>query len=303
MAYNYLITNIFVQSDLPLDGVAVAANSPHLQPEVVIRTFESSHPNAPKQIISSSGFSFSTVDGLAFTVSEGNRISIFKEDRVTHTEIMLFLLGSAWGVLCHQRGLFPLHCSTVSVDDHAFAFVAESGGGKSTLAASLCSSEVRHVCDDVAIVQSDAAAWVPIHAMPKGLKLWREAIDALGLVRSRLALVEGGREKHYVEPPRGPDRSVLDLAGIYDICFSDEAAPPRIEPLTGIEAVKTVYRNVYRGEWLGLLGVSDQVLIKSRRIAAQVPVYRFTRPRSLDRIAEGSALLVDHMNNIRQASS
>jgi len=205
-------------------------------------------------------------------------------------QVMPFLLGSAWGVLCHQRGLLPLHCSSVSLQGNAFAFVADSGGGKSTLAASLCHGDVRHVCDDVSIA-SIVDDHVSIYAMPKGLKLWREASDALSLGRERLAVHDQDREKYYVTPPEGPDISILQLAGIYDLRFSEDNSTTSVEALSGIEALKVVYQNIYRVEWVDTMRIAERVLAQAHKIAARVPVYRFTRPKNFDFLKDSSNYL------------
>lgn len=303
MSYNYLISGYFVRSDRPIEGLAIACIAPGNLPQVIVETLDVSHPAAPRGTVDRSRFSFSASPDLLFTIQGGSRISIFKGDRISAQEVNLFLLGSAWGVLCHQRGQFPMHCSSVSIGIEAFAFIADSGGGKSTLAASLCGDDVRHVCDDVAILDLDAASGVGILAMPKGLKLWREASDVLGFERQTLAFSQDDREKYYVAPPKGPEQARLDLSAIYEIHFADTTAPPSIERVRGIEAVKTIYRNIYKVEWLDLLEASDRGLKQARFIAERVPLYRYTRARALPTLKDSSRFLAEHIRSLRSAET
>ena len=79
------------------------------------------------------------VDGVAgYWVGNGNEILIEPCESAEESAIRLFLLGSAFGALLHQRGLVPFHGSAVEIDGRAVMFVGPSGTGKSTLAAALC---------------------------------------------------------------------------------------------------------------------------------------------------------------------
>jgi len=101
-------------------------------------------------------FYFRVSDALAFRIRNGAQISIYCTDSTSESDIMLYLVGSAWGVLCHQRGLLPLHCSAVGVGDHAIALTGVSGAGKSTLAAGLMCRGYSHICDDVGVLRLKA---------------------------------------------------------------------------------------------------------------------------------------------------
>ena len=74
-------------------------------------------------------------------------------DNVPDANIRLYLLGSAMGVLLHQRGLLPLHANAVEIDGKAFAFMGASGSGKSTLAAWFHDHGYRIIADDVCAVR------------------------------------------------------------------------------------------------------------------------------------------------------
>lgn len=92
----------------------------------------------------------------------------------------LFLLGSAFGALLHQRGLLPLHANAVEIDGRAFAFMGPSGAGKSTLAAWFHRQGDSVIADDVCVVgfggdgRSFAAPGLP------RLRLWAEALELMG---------------------------------------------------------------------------------------------------------------------------
>src|SRR5262249_4782247 len=83
-----------------------------------------------------------------FLVSGGTTIVVQPAESVDEAAIRAFLLGTAFGMLCHQRGLFPLHASSVRIGQECIALAGMSGVGKSTLAAAMVKSGATLVADD-----------------------------------------------------------------------------------------------------------------------------------------------------------
>jgi hypothetical protein len=70
-----------------------------------------------------------------YRIEGGDEILVDQDRGAPDRNLRLFLLGSAFGALLHQRGLLPLHANAVQIDGKAVAFMGASGAGKSTLAA------------------------------------------------------------------------------------------------------------------------------------------------------------------------
>jgi len=264
------------------------------QSDVIIQTLPvSDRPDLPFRD-SATDFLFQSKSDLFFRISHGSRITIYRGNSVGDRDVTLFLIGSAWGVLCHQRGLLPLHCSAVASGSNAFAFIAPSGGGKSTLAASLCLHGYDHVCDDVAIVDITSDLGASLRAMPKGLKLWREAVDALDLKPTERVTEDQKVEKYYVDLPNTSVDQELNLTAIYTLDFSTETIKPCISRVTGAVLLKSLYTNIYRVEWIDKIADPKNVLSQVRIIAETVPVYQFSRPRALSDLKTTTKYLSDH---------
>jgi hypothetical protein len=76
------------------------------------------------------------VPGVArFLLSGGNEIVFEPAPGVDGGDVSIFLIGTVFGILLHQRGEIVLHASAVRVAGKAVLFCAPSGSGKSTLAA------------------------------------------------------------------------------------------------------------------------------------------------------------------------
>lgn len=239
-------------------------------------------------------FVFRPLHGLSFRILRGRDITIANTADIAAGELRAFLVGSVWGVLCHQRRLMPLHCSAVALGEKAFAFTGPSGAGKSTLAAGLSRSGLAHVCDDVCVLDP-AARGMPMRPMPKDLKLWADSAASFGLecgprVSTRL-------DKYYVAPPKAADETPLRCAALYVLADS-AGAPPSIAPLRGGAQFEDLSSSIYRGEWLTLIRDPAEMFQQIARLARSIKLFRFSRPRDLARFQEGAVLLQSHMATI-----
>lgn len=298
MVHKYLVSGLNVEASHRFPFLTDGWHEGSQNTDVVIEIFDFDHSSRPTEVVSGASFSFLAKEGLIFQIYDGRRISIYRGTHIADVDIAIYLLGSAWGALCHQRGLFPLHCSSIGFSNNAYAFIAESGGGKSTIAAGLSNLGLEHFCDDVAIVHLDSDNGAVAHPMPKGIKLWREATEALGLNTQSLVTSDSRIEKYYVDAPLGSTDTKLQLKGIYMLSFGSVQNQASIKQLSASEALMGIYRNVYRVEWLHLLGNTKRVLSQARKITDRVPVYEFTRPRNFEKFAESTDLLANHIRNL-----
>lgn len=72
----------------------------------------------------------------------------------------LLLIGTGLSVVMMLRGRLVLHASAVSKERAAVAMVGQTGTGKSTLAASLCSTGWELLADDALAVENSGDAWL-----------------------------------------------------------------------------------------------------------------------------------------------
>ena len=95
-------------------------------------------------------------DVASFLLEEGRSVTVAPAGGCTDRDLALFLLGSIFGLLCHQRGLYPLHASTMAIGGRAFAFAGDSGAGKSTTAAALLQLGHTLLSDDISVIDLNA---------------------------------------------------------------------------------------------------------------------------------------------------
>ena len=223
-------------------------------------------------LLATDGFVFTTPGGvrLGYRLGQGVTAEIPADD--LRDEYELYLWGTVFGAVAWLNGLFALHASAVARDGRVFAFTADSGGGKSTLAAALVARHgFAHVCDDTLVL---AAGKSGLLALPDGkpLKLWG---DALGLVGAQAgAAIRSIPGKHYASPAI---RAEVPLP-LTDLLFLEAGEGPAIAAITGARKLGLLPEALYR-EFVHIArGDRDLHTRFMVRIAETVRIWRLSRP-------------------------
>src|SRR5579872_2437348 len=87
-----------------------------------------------------------------YLASDGNAIVIERAAGADDADVRVFLLGSVFGALLHQRGVLPLHGSAVEAAPGAVLLLGASVSGKSTLGAEFQRRGYRVLADDICSV-------------------------------------------------------------------------------------------------------------------------------------------------------
>ncbi|MDQ3077274.1 MAG: hypothetical protein M3Q83_00350 [Pseudomonadota bacterium] len=240
-----------------------------------------------------------TIKGIAhYWVAHGSKIVVEPNTAVAARDVRLFLLGSAMGMLLHQRGLLPLHANAVEIDGRAYAFMGHSGAGKSTLAAWFHDQGHRVIADDVCVVNFDGQGRTSLVPGLPRLRLWRGALEASG--RNAAAYEpsfggDDGRDKFDVPLDGGSvDQSQPPLRGVYLLVQGEKF---HIERLGGIDAAEAVFANTYRGAYLDLVERSSDHWQACINLVGQIPIYRIGRRWGLEQAMAQNQLLLDHLRN------
>ena len=235
------------------------------------------------------------IEGIGeYCVQGGRMIRITMYPDAQQREMRLFLLGSAWGALCYQRGILALHASVVEVHGQAIAFCGVSGAGKSSTAAWLVAQGYRHISDDLCHFDMRGTQPTIYPAAPR-LKLWRDALDELGWQTEALERDHFRMNKFHVtsqpgESVLGEANSPIPLRAIYLLAWGEAS----LVRLKGIAALyQLVESATYRGDLLEPMGALAAHWQRCATLAANVPIFRFTRPADWSAMATAMQLLID----------
>lgn len=201
--------------------------------------------------------------------------------------VMLFLAGSAIGMILHLRGIHTLHAATMARDGAAIAFAGDRGAGKSTLAAEMARPEpggtrtgkTRVLGDDVIALESTPTA-IRAHPGAAVFKLWRDTLDHFGIAGEESVM---NRTEKFFTPSPQPAGEPIPLGAVVLIERGGDAIEARrLPPAAAIDAIS---RHGYRPEFVEFLGRREAHFRQSASVAARLPVWRLTRPEGLEHLA------------------
>ena len=236
------------------------------------------------------------IAGVArYLIRGGAEIRVAPDPSAAPANVRLYLLGSAMGMLLHQRGLLPLHANAVEIGGSAVAFVGRSGAGKSTLAAWFHDRGYPVISDDVCVVRLDQSNGPTVTPGLPRLRLWREALERSGRDPCRYSRSYAGDECYDKFDVPTQNRVVAStptkLAAIY---FIEEAEEFAITPIRGAQAVAVLMANTYRGGYLATVGRPEKPFQNCTELARLVPLFTFNRPLGFNSIAQDVSALIEH---------
>lgn len=218
-------------------------------------------------------------------VRGGQEIVVQAEQGVTEETLRHYLLGSALGVLLHQRGLFPLHASVNAIGEGAVAFIGEWGAGKSSTAAGLQAIGYPLIADDIAAIDLKGTVPTVYPGIPR-IKLWPDSVIALGSDPHSLPRIHPEYEKRSLPTANSEENKPLPLTRIYVL---DIGSPLAIEEVTPKDALFEIISNWYGVRFGPDFLEPEERIVHFERcawLAQTIPASRLVRPDSLRLLPE-----------------
>ena len=211
-----------------------------------------------------------------FFVTGGRRIVVEPAPGADPASLRLFLFGSVFGALLHQRGVLVLHASAVATPAGALLVAGASGAGKSTLCAELRRRGCPVIADDLcALSPDDSGAIRALPGYPR-LKLWADAAGQLDIPTGTLLPVRPQLPKYEVpiadaHPTPLPVRAVVLLT-------ANAPGPVTVTPVHGFHKLGALAEQVYRANLIPALGGKDAAVPHLVPLARHAAVFRIVRP-------------------------
>ena len=302
--HDYFAFGLRITSQLRLPELAALPGTPDASCDLTIRSASlpaslpgTDAPSGRLQVVGDQALL--TVDKVArFGIRGGREIAVDPFPDASERNVRLFLLGSAFGVLCHQRGLMPLHANAIVVNGQAIAFAGRTGIGKSTLAAHFQAEGYDVLCDDVCVISFDDSgrplAWP---GLPR-LKLWRDSAETFGHDSDKLERAVDGFDKFHVPLAATAAAGPYPLARVYILGDPADGGETSIDRLTALEAVRSIVTNTYRKIYLRPMGLTRANLLQAAALVQRADVFSARRRRGFDLLAGEAARLECHFTGI-----
>lgn len=297
----YRAHGLVIASDLPLPEFRAvegpASADAVIETGPLPATLEDARESGPWWQAREDAYQF-VAEGIArYRVEHGRRIVVDPlVDADGHAprpgDVRLFLLGTALGALLHQRAAVPLHVSAVATPAGAWAFTGPSGAGKSTLAAWL---RARHgwplVSDDVAVLTTTDRG-PQLEPGPARLKLWKDALAALGMSEAGLVRDLTRADKFHLEASAGLQATAVPLRAIVALDAAPEGTRPSLEQLQGQDAFRVILSSIYRPELALHFHPLDALFRRCAECTDRIAVYRYRRPPNLPDFEDALGVLL-----------
>ena len=301
--FHYFAYGLSIASDLALSGLPELTPHAGASADVAVRlsTVEKSGFSAQLTIAEQ----HTTGDEIRcfwpgagyFALQAGRSITVEPLPQVTGATLAPFVTGAALAGILHQRGFLVLHASAVVADGRGWAFVGEKGWGKSTLAAYLQTRRHRLLSDDIIPLRVNANGPLTITPGFPQIKLWPDAVAAVGADATDLPRIVPFLEKRNYHPgDAGFSAQPVPLCGIYVLATGDDLS---ITPLPAQAAFIELVCHTYMRNYLAATGQTATHFQHYGHLAQTLPLYRLQRPHNLGLLPQVAALLERHWHETR----
>jgi hypothetical protein len=210
-----------------------------------------------------------------FTVTGGHHIAVEPLAGVDPGAVRLFLLGTAIGVVLHQRHVLPLHGAAVRADDGFVLVLGASGAGKSSLAAALVRRGWPAGSDDICAVSVVDGTPMLQPGYPEA-KVWPDVLAMTGDDPDRYQRVRPDLEKRRVPIAEFCGEPAAVSAVI--LLSASAVTAPVVHPLSGGVEMTALKRNTYRPGLSVPLGAHRAHFATIAAITAAAPMWHIERP-------------------------
>lgn len=218
-----------------------------------------------------------SMDGVArYLVSDGTRIAVDPEG--DEASVRLFLLGSVFGALLHQRGVLPLHASAIETGRGAVVFAGGSGAGKSALAGAFHRRGYRVLADEICAIDCSSGRPMVFPAFPR-LLLWPDVMDQLSLRGKNVRLARPGLEKYHVPVEEGWSSEPVPLYSIY-IVRVISGSDFELLHVAGAEKVRRLVDMTFRRRFLSGMVSGKRHFEQVNAVTNSTAISRLARPLS-----------------------
>ncbi len=214
-----------------------------------------------------------------FYACSGDYIDVMPYGDVSQSVVELYLNGSVYGAILHQRKTMPLHGSCFQFRGLGIMLCGESGVGKSSLTTSFCLNGAHFLTDDITPVIFKSGK-PHIWGVSDRIKLWSDSLVQLNQKEEGLDRIFPEQGKFYF-PMESDKGAFFHLDHIF-VLHTHDQSEVRIQPLEGVEKFAALRNEIYRWEYLQGMAESETAYLEQLIMMIQATtVTKVSRPATI----------------------
>lgn len=208
-------------------------------------------------------------------ICEGKDIWLHPNKNSSFHEIRLHVLGTGMGIILHQRGIHPLHGSSIVYQNHAYIFSGSSTSGKSSLAAAFAKKGYKILSDDISVITVNETGIFEVQPGIPHIKIWKDVQDVLNFPNVKKK-VRPQLEKYYISHQiEFHDNPVpLEAVIVLNIKRSEGI---EFSKVSGVEKFNSLRDNTFRIRIMDSSGHTESHFHTFSKLANSVELYKIKR--------------------------
>jgi energy-coupling factor transporter ATP-binding protein EcfA2 len=227
--------------------------------------------------ISKNEFLFYIKNVAHYYVKNGNLIIIDPDENNDYNSIKIYLVATAIGILLLQRGMIPIHGSSVVIDDHCVILTGECGSGKSTLCSAMRKIGYKFMADDISVVTLSGDGIPMVQPAFPQQRLCENTVKLMGYDISKLSLTCKDDDKYIVNAHESFINKPVPLSAIFELSPKNNCTVS-ISRVLGTEKLGSFMRNIYWVPMLSIIGCTPMCFKKCINIVHNISFYKMQRP-------------------------
>ena len=298
---HYSAFGLQIRSDLIFPELTTASGQP--QPDISVRNADpAGWPPLSASALSTPMLQMAEGDwrlqleGIGwFRASAGNCLEWQRwDDSVSDRDLRTFLVTSGLGAVAIQRGALVLHGTALEYQGQAVLILGHPATGKSTLAWCLLQRGWRLLSSELVVVDAQGRVWPGLQQ----IKLWHDAVEALGVEWHQLPRVRRGLHRYACLPPAlafadqpTPIRHLYALSR--DKEDSAQSQPAQVSvvhasaALSQQQAMLILRNSAFQARAVRGMGMEPQLFTKAAALVRQISMHRLRVPSGIQVMVEG----------------